>query len=278
MTRVELAGVFIGVTLFALGIAATVVATLRLRRGSTTLLMFGFWCTLYGARLLALQPPVRATIGGPPHRWALFVALVTYTINVPITIFVASVIGAGWRHVVQWLVGTVSVFAVVAIATDLTSGVAGAASPANTWVVLTSTSIGLVAVVHSYATRGVRTPLNEPIVMFGGLILVLFVINQNLGQIVASPLNIEPFGVLIFILCLAYALGRSVFRAEAEFVSVQRELETARQIQSSLLPRRVPTPPVWTSRSGTCRWRRLPATFTISSRLDRRPWAFSWQT
>ena len=242
MTRIELAAVFIGVTLLALGIAATVVATLRLRRGSTTLLMFGFWCALYGARLLALQPPVRATIGGPPHRWALFVAVVTYMINVPITLFVGSLIGAGWRHVVQPLVGMVTAFAIVAIATDLTSGVAGAASPVNTWVVLTSISIGLVAVVHSYATRGVRTPLTDPIVMFGGLILVLFVVNENLGQIVASPLNIEPFGVLIFILCLAYALGRSVFRAEAEFVSVQRELETARQIQSSLLPRRVPTP------------------------------------
>ena len=33
--------------------------------------------------------------------------------------------------------------------------------------------------------------------------------------------------MLVFILCLGYALGRSVFRAEAEFISVQRELETA---------------------------------------------------
>jgi sigma-B regulation protein RsbU (phosphoserine phosphatase) len=77
--------------------------------------------------------------------------------------------------------------------------------------------------------------------MFGGLVLTLLVVNQNLGQIVGGPVNIEPIGVLVFILCLGYALGRSVFRAEAEFISVQRELETARQIQSSLLPRRAPT-------------------------------------
>jgi len=48
--------------------------------------------------------------------------------------------------------------------------------------------------------------------MFGGSVLVLLVINQNVGQIVASPVNIEPIGVLVFILCLGYALGR--FRAE----------------------------------------------------------------
>ena len=242
MTRVELAGVFIGVTLLALGVVATVAVTLRLRRNSTTLLMFGLWCALYGARLLALQPPVRAAIGGPLHQWAQFVALVTYTINVPITIFVGSLIGDDWRRSIRWLVGMVSAFAAVAIATDLISGIAGAASPINTWVVLASISMGLVAIAHSYTARGVRTPLTDPIVMFGGFVLVLLVINQNLGQIVASPVNIEPIGVLVFILCLGYALGRSVFRAEAEFVSVQRELERARQIQSSLLPRRVPSP------------------------------------
>jgi phosphoserine phosphatase RsbU/P len=243
MTRVELAGVSIGITLLALGVVASVAAMLRLRRGSTPLLTFGLWCALYGARLLALQMPVRAAIGGTPQQWAQFVALVTYTINVPITIFVVSLIGSAWRHVGRWLLAGVTTSAVVAIAMDLISGTAGAANRINTWVVLASISIGLVAIVHSYGARGVRTPLTEPIVMFGGFILVLFVVNQNLGQIVGSPVNIEGIGVLVFILCLGFALGRSVFRAEAEFVSVQHELETARQIQSSLLPRRVPAPP-----------------------------------
>jgi len=40
-------------------------------------------------------------------------------------------------------------------------------------------------------------------------------------------MNIEPIGVLVFILCLGWGVGRSVFNAEAEFVSVQRQLETA---------------------------------------------------
>ena len=217
MTRVELAGVFIGVTLLALGVVATVAVTLRLRRNSTTLLMFGLWCALYGARLLALQPPVRAAIGGPPHQWEQFVALVTYTINVPITIFVGSLIGDDWRRSIRWLVGAVSAFAAVAIATDLISGIAGAASPINTWVVLASISIGLVAIGHSYTARGVRTPLTDPLVTFGGFVLVVLVINQNLGQIVASPVNIDPIGLLVFTVPgYASTIG---LRAGAEFVS-----------------------------------------------------------
>src|SRR5262245_11757455 len=242
MTRVELVAIFIGVTLLALGIVSTAGATLRPRRGSTTILMFGFWCGLYGARLLALQPAVRAALGGAPKHWALFVSVVTYTINVPITIFVASLMGMGWRHSIRWLIAGVSVFAIIAVAIDLVSPGAGTASQANSWVVLIAIAIGLSNIIYGYAVRGTRTPLTEPMVIVGGFTIVLFVVNENAGEIVARGVNIEPIGVLVFVLCLGYAVARSVFQAEADFLSVQRELDTARQIQASLLPRRVPKP------------------------------------
>src|SRR5262245_60762150 len=107
---------FIGITLLALGIVSTAAASLRFRRGPTTILTFGLWCGMYGARLLALQPSVRAAVGGAPEQWARFVSVVTYTINVPITIFAASLVGVGWRQSIRWLVGGVSVFAIVAVA------------------------------------------------------------------------------------------------------------------------------------------------------------------
>jgi len=47
---------------------------------------------------------------------------VTYTINVPIAVFVVSLIGAGWRRSAWWLVTGVSAFAEVAIGSDLMSG------------------------------------------------------------------------------------------------------------------------------------------------------------
>ena len=53
--------------------------------------------------------------------------------------------------------------------------------------------------------------------------------------------QVEPLGMLVFILCLGHAVVRSVIRAEAELAGVQRDLETARRIQSSLLPRQIPS-------------------------------------
>jgi phosphoserine phosphatase RsbU/P len=237
MTGTELAAIFIGSMLLALGLVSTVAAALRLRRGSAILLTFGLWTVLYGVRLLASQPPVQTAVGGSPQRWAQLVALITYAINVPITLFVGSLLGSGWRNSVRWIAGAAIAFAIVAAAIELASGTPKAAATANSWFVLASLSIGLVNV---FLARSARTPLTDPIVMFGGVVLTLFVINENVGGVVAAGVNVEPVGVLIFVLCLGYAVGRSVVRAEADFASVQRELEHARQIQSSLLPRHVP--------------------------------------
>src|SRR5262249_42796519 len=128
----------------------------------------------------------------------------------------------------------------IAIAADVLTGRVGIAARANSWFVLTIVSIGLINVVYSSAVRRLRTPLGEPVVIAGGMILLLFVVNENLGEPLIRGVNVEPFGMLIFILCLGYALGRSIFRTEAEFLSVQHELEMARKIQLSLLPKQIP--------------------------------------
>src|SRR5262249_51172244 len=167
----------VGFTLLALGCLSTAAATLRLRRSSLTLVTFGLWCAMYGARLLAREPAVRAALGGSLHQWQTFGASITYAINVPITIFTASLIGAGWRRSIGWLVGAIAAFAVIGIASDLVSGRPLSLNVANSWVVLTAITIGLVNVVY---LRGIRTPLTDPIVMIGGLVLVVFIFNENL--------------------------------------------------------------------------------------------------
>jgi serine phosphatase RsbU (regulator of sigma subunit) len=71
-------------------------------------------------------------------------------------------------------------------------------------------------------------------------VFALFVVNKNVGELIFPGTDVEPIGMLFFVGCLGYAVVRSVFRAETEFAGVQRELETARRIQLSLLPRQIP--------------------------------------
>jgi phosphoserine phosphatase RsbU/P len=53
--------------------------------------------------------------------------------------------------------------------------------------------------------------------------------------------SVEPFAMLILIVCLGYAAANRVFANERRVAAVSRELETARRIQQSILPKANPS-------------------------------------
>lgn len=240
MTGGELAGILVGAALVVVGVAAALASTMRPWRSTRILLAFGLSVGMYGARLLAAQQPVRMTLGGAEITWAYFVAFVTYLINIPLTVLVEDIIGPGWKNSTRWVTHAAMAFAIIAIAAELALGRPRAASPANSWFVLILIFLALANIFHTSRIRRARTIFTDRPVVIGALVFALFVINENVGQPVMRGTNIEPIGMLVFVLCLGYALVRSLVRAETEFAAVQRELDTARRIQSSLLPRRIP--------------------------------------
>jgi sigma-B regulation protein RsbU (phosphoserine phosphatase) len=240
VTGGQLAGILIGATLLFLGFAAVLASRLGPRQGTRLLLAFGFSVGLYGARLLALQAPVRATIGETWLGWRYFVAILTYVINVPLTDFLNAVIGPGWKDSVRWVSRAVITFAIVAIAVDVWLSRPGAANPANSWMVLILITIAFGNILHASRVGRPPTVLSDRIVVLGTIVFVLFILNENLGEPILRGTNVEPIGMLFFVICLGWAVVRSVFRAETEFAAVQRELDTARRIQMSLLPARIP--------------------------------------
>jgi serine phosphatase RsbU (regulator of sigma subunit) len=166
----------------------------------------------------------------------------TYIINVPGMLFFVGVLGVGWRRTLVWVVAVEAAYAIGAIAIDLASGRPGAASGPNSWIVLGGVAVGSVNFI--YRQRGgiaEKTLLTEPIVLSGFVLMLLFIINQNLGPLIGPRINLEPIGIMLFVLCLGQAIVRLVIRNQANFLSVQRELETARRIQSSLMPGRMPS-------------------------------------
>ena len=240
MAAEELPGVLIGAFLIALGCASVLVSTFLSGRPTRILLSFGLSTGLYGLRLLASQVPVQAAIGGVAFRWSYVIAFVTYLINVPLTYFVEGIIGPGWKNSTRWVSRAVIAFAFVAILTDLVLGRPGAAGPANSWLVLLLILVALGNLFHRSTVRRPPTVLTNRTVVVGALVFAAFVVNENVGRPILPAFNVEPIGMLAFVVCLGYAVVQSIVRAEAELAGVQRELQTARRIQSSLLPRHVP--------------------------------------
>jgi sigma-B regulation protein RsbU (phosphoserine phosphatase) len=241
MSVTELIGAAVGSTLLTLGIASSVAWSLRRQSSDRILLFFGIWCSLYGIRLIGLQSFVRAVLGGSPRSWGFLTVLVTYAINVPGGLFIESLVGPGWKGSVRRTWQVFAVYAVVAVVTDLLLRRPGAAMGPNSPIVLAAMIVWLgnlwryrQRLTPIFATRGIAV---------GGIVLVLFVINQNTGRPVWPTINLEPVGVFVFMACLGYGVVGSVLRREAELVAMHRELDTARHIQTALLPRELPSVP-----------------------------------
>ncbi|MDE3155988.1 MAG: PP2C family protein-serine/threonine phosphatase [Acidobacteriota bacterium] len=237
MSVTELIGTAIACTLLALGLASMAAWGIRRRSADRLLLLFGLWCVLYGIRLVAEQPAITLALGGSARTWDDVVAIVTYVINVPTVLFLEALIGPGWKQSIRRLWQVQGAYGVAAIVIDLFTYPNAAMGPNRVLVLLGV----VVAALNVRAYRRRLGPMfKTPIVAFGVLTLVLFVLNENLGRPIMPAVDLEPVGVLIFVTALAYGVVGTVFRSETELLTVQRELETARQIQMSLLPR---TPP-----------------------------------
>jgi phosphoserine phosphatase RsbU/P len=241
----ELIGGAIGCTLFVLGAASCVVWMLRRRSTDRLMLLFGLWSCAYGMRLVADQTFVREAIGGSIVGWDYVTAGITYAINVIGGLFFENLVGTGWKHSIRIVWVAQAIYAVIAITIDVILRRPGAAmGPGhviNSLIVL----IGIiVALANLRLYRARLSPLfKSRVIAIGGIVLTLFVLNENLHRPVVPSVDLEPIGVTVFMVCLGYAVAATVFQSEADLVAVQRELETARQIQTSLLPRELPRLP-----------------------------------
>jgi sigma-B regulation protein RsbU (phosphoserine phosphatase) len=241
MSVTELLGGAIGTTLLGLGGASVIAWSMRRRAPERVLLYFGLWCSLYGARLIAEQSSIVDVIGGSMRTWSYWRVFATYAINVPIGLFLEGLIGPGWKHSVRRVWQVQAVYAAGAIGTDLALGRPAAAMPINSPLVLLTVAIGL-ANVWIFRDRLSRT-FRAPVIGVGGITALVLVTNENLGRPLIPAINLEPLGFFAFVAALGYGVVVSVFRQEAELVAVQRELDTARQIQTALLPRVIPHAP-----------------------------------
>jgi len=233
MMATELVSTAIGSVLLAFGAVSITASALRRRSDERLLWVFGVACVLYAVRLLAERATIGAVKGDQSAAWSHLIALLTYWINVPAFAFFESLIGRGWQQSVRlaWL-GAAG-FAIGATGVELTHP-PFAAMPVNNPIVL----VGLAVIILNICIyrRQIPALFRRPIVAVAAFVFAAFVLNENLGRPISPRLDIEPVGVLIFVVAVGYAVVGSVLRGEAELVAMQRELATARQIQESLLP------------------------------------------
>jgi sigma-B regulation protein RsbU (phosphoserine phosphatase) len=223
----DVVGALLGTLFITLGLAAIGGAHLRSDTRDRSLIWFGVFTLLYGVRLTARSDVIAATMGLPQIIWDYIDVSITYAIFVPAVLLNLAIFGPGPRDVLRHLWKLDLLFAVAAITWDLSAGRPGRAMFLNppllpranpkTW----SRAAWLVVGGLSVFTA---TALYETV--YGGMF---------------GRWSLEPFAMLILVLCLGYAAANLVFTNERRIAAVSRELETARRIQQSILPKQAPS-------------------------------------
>ena len=237
----DLIGLMLGTLFLTLGLAANVAAALRASREERDLLWFGLFTALYGLRIVARNDMVHGVVPLFADRLDAVGDQITYVNLVPGALLASSALKSGWRGVLDFVWRVDLACAFVAIAWDIAAGRSGAAMFFNRALVVANIGMAVLSVALDARTR--QWTRDGWIVLAGAAV---FAATALFKTTLAST---TPGG---WTRTARDARGRRLpglcgrdprLSPERRMAAVGRELETARQIQQSILPRNVPLVP-----------------------------------
>ena len=235
--------ILVGFILLAAGIAAVTLFFFRRQSRDLTLIYFSIFSILYAVRFLFHIPVVRSLADVPGPFVDHLNVWITFTILIPFLLFLRQVLEPQTRTLLNLSLIAAVILAVVSIAADAFGTRMSFAFSLNNLLVpavVGSLMVNLVVM----RSRGLGQPwtgeyrvLTIGLVVFGAFVLVENVASFGVGR---GGRGGEAFGFLFFVGCLGYVAAHRTFANEHRLLAIDKELEIAQQIQSSILPREVP--------------------------------------
>lgn len=241
--RAQVIDIVFGTVFLSIGATACAIAALRWRRGARILVWWGIWSAMYGLQTLLHTPDILAAL---PH------SLQSVTPFVSTAVMYLLLVSAlfAWRELTLGKIRVLielEIFAGVAIA-FLGIGTFVLGGAAAKWMFFNNllavfAMLGLLSIVlvPKFASKFLVIP-NHRVLAAGTLIFVFEALYTNLSSVLQYrqlPL-VASLGFAVLLFSLGYVALEIVFTNERRLLSIETELETARQIQSSILPANVP--------------------------------------
>lgn len=239
--RERLAYLLLGTIFLFVGLVACGIAVVRRRQESRVLVWFGLFIGMFGTRMLADTALALQLL--PRSLWPDRIVIgVDYMLVIPAMLFWIELSTGGLRRVFQLL----TVFA-VGIATLGLGSFLIAGSPyrfmryssmlAICMILVVGVLVAVPRVTRKYL---IIQSLALRIVMPALALVTLYVNIKWFFGYPPAP-YIEPIAFTAWISAIGYEAAKHTFDNERRLFSIESELETARQIQSSILPDRIPT-------------------------------------
>ena len=229
----------LAVVLLTIGFTALGVFFFRRRTSNLALLYFSIFVLLYAARMIVRDGALVAVFQ-IPHPFALHLErFITYTIVIPSLVIFRQDVDSRRRIFFRIMLWVQITFAALAIPADYLQLAPRAFDIANSVLVL---AFWAVLIVFLFLVRPPgRLPRDLRVVAIGLGVFGISVLHANLvGLGVIPGRNLEPIGFLAFVCTLGYLVARRISVQEQSLRAIEKELEIAQQIQTSILPREVP--------------------------------------
>lgn len=229
----------IAAILLFIGFIAIGIFLFRKQATERTLLYFGMFVILYAIRVFLRDPVFLSVFAISLPIAGHIIRAITFTMALPTLFLFLEVVQARWRRIILWALGVQLVFAPLAILFDFLGIERRAVDIGNSLLVLASWIL-LIFLLFIFRPPG-RLPRELSIVAVGLVVFGLFVLHANLVGLRMLPgRDVEPIGFLVFVFSLGYLVAHRVTAREESLFEIQKELEIAEQIQTSILPREVP--------------------------------------
>lgn len=239
----HLGEIIFGTFFLLFGIVSSIIAILRRGKDNPILLWLAAWSGSYGIRLLIVSPPIEIFF---PNIIQNVIPAFDVIISYLILVFALL----SWMHLTQ---GRAQTFLKIMIAAAFVNAILGVG-----WYFITGnqqafmlsnnllaacTLIFFVAILSFKKLSDISLILPQRgILAAGTLLFVGEALYSNLSRLFGYQTYVITgwLGFAALLLALAYTAAKIIFSNERRLITMENEMETARQIQSSILPEKVP--------------------------------------
>src|SRR5208337_4590725 len=241
--RAQVTDIVLGTIFLSIGAAACAIAAIRWRRGVRILVWWGIFSGMFGLQTLVQTPTILAAL---PH---FLNSAIPYISTAIMYLLLVSALLA-WRELslgkLRFLV-QLEILAGLAIAaagmgTFVLTGSADRWMFYNHLLAVFAMLILVAVVLVPRLGSKFLVIANHRVLTAGTLIFAVEALYTNLSSVLNYPTLplVSSLGFIVLLLSLGYVALEMMFSNERRLLSIETELETARQIQSSILPASVP--------------------------------------
>jgi phosphoserine phosphatase RsbU/P len=243
MLRDQLANIILGTVFLFIGLAACSIAAIRRQSGVRLFIWLGLWSAMYGAGLLTRSSAVVAAL---PRWFQMSVhhmnTVIAYlTVVVALLAFLELSLGRV-RLLIEILIVAGMAVAVAGIGWFLFGGSDDKFIPYNILVAV----CGLLVLVPVVGVKKLSDKFlilfNRRILAVGTLVFALEALWVNLSRPLKyqTPPLLGHLAFAVFLLSFGYVAVQIILASERRLLSIENELEVARQLQFSILPTGIP--------------------------------------